>query len=118
MNASKANVINALALLILGAWGCYATEMASKTALIPVIGGLILLACQNGVSKENKVVAHIAVAVTLLLILGILRPFLSAIGGDDPMKILRTGVMLLTGIIAMVYFIKSFRDARKAREAT
>jgi hypothetical protein len=116
MNASKANLINAGALIILGAWGAYATQLASMTALIPVVGGLILLACQKGVSSENKMVAHIAVAVTLLLVLGIAKPFMSAMGDEDTMGMLRTGLMLLTGVIAMVYFIKSFRDARLARE--
>ena len=118
MNASKANLINALALIILGAWGCYATGMASKTALIPVVGGLILLACHSGVSKQNKIIAHIAVVLTLLLILGIARPFSAALGSGEAMKIVRTGGMLLTGILAMVYFIKNFREAIKSREAS
>ena len=116
MNASKANLLNAAVLIIMGAWGAYATQMASPTALIPVVGGLILLACQKGVTSENKMIAHIAVVVTLLLVLGIVRPFMGALGDDDTMGMLRTGLMLVTGLIAMVYFIKSFRDARKARE--
>ena len=116
MNASKANLLNAAVLIIMGAWGAYATQMASPTALIPVVGGLILLACQKGVTSENKMIAHIAVVVTLLLVLGIVRPFMRALGDDDTMGMLRTGLMLVTGLIAMVYFIKSFRDARKARE--
>ncbi len=116
MNASKANLLNATVLIIMGAWGAYATELASLTALIPVVGGLILLACQKGVTSENKMVAHIAVVVTLLMVLGIAKPFMSAMGDNDTMGMFRTGLMFLTGIIAMVFFIKSFRDARIARE--
>lgn len=116
MNASKANLLNAVVLIIMGGWGAYATQLASYTALIPVIGGLILLGCQKGVTSENKMIAHVAVVVTLLLILGIVRPFMSAMGDGDTMGMLRTGLMLLTGIVAMVFFIKSFRDARIARE--
>lgn len=116
MNASKANILNALVLILMGGWGAYATQLASPTALIPVVGGLILLGCQKGVTSENKVIAHVAVVVTLLMVLGIVKPFMGALGDSDTMGMLRTGLMLLTGIIAMVFFIKSFRDARIARE--
>ncbi|MEE9374367.1 MAG: hypothetical protein V3V00_15030 [Saprospiraceae bacterium] len=117
MNASKANLLNAAILIIIGGLGAYVTQLASYTALIPVVGGLILLACQKGVTSENKIVAHIAVVVTLLMVLGIVKPFMSAMGDGDTMGMLRTGLMIITGLIAMVFFIKSFRDARKAREA-
>jgi hypothetical protein len=117
MNAGKANLINVVALIVLGAWGAYATQLASMTALIPVIGGIILLICQKGVTSENKMVAHIAVVVTLLLVIGLLRPLSSALADNDSMALVRLGIMVLTGIVAMVYFIKSFIDARKARES-
>ena len=116
MNAHKANLVNASALIILGAWGAYATHLDSMTALIPVIGGLILLACHFGLTKENKIIAHIAVVITLLLILGLIKPLTSALADDDSMALLRMGIMEITGIMALVYVIKSFRDARKARE--
>ena len=117
MNASKANLLNALTLVIMGAWGAYATQLASMTALIPVVGGLILLACQKGVTSENKMIAHVAVLLTLILVAGIVKPFMSAQADGDTMGMIRTGAMIITGILAMVFFIKSFRDARKAREA-
>jgi len=119
MNASKANLLNALTLIIMGGWGAYATQLESSwTPLIPVIGGLILLACQKGVAAENKMIAHIAVLVTLLLVLGVARPLMSAVGDGDTMGMVRTGAMVITGILAMVAFIGSFRAARKAREAS
>ncbi len=117
MKAPTANLINAIVLIVIGAWGAYATQLASMTALIPVIGGLILLACQKGVSTENKMIAHIAVLVTLILIIGIVRPFMSALSDGDTLGMVRTGAMIVTGILAMVAFIGSFRAARKAREA-
>ena len=117
MNASKANLINALALIILGAWGAYATQLNSMTALIPVVGGVILLAFQKGVTNENKMIAHLAVVVTLILVAGLVKPLTSAMGDNDTMGMLRVGLMILTGLIAMIFFIKSFIGARKARES-
>ncbi len=117
MNANKANLLNAAVLIIMGAWGAYATQLASMTALIPVVGGVILLACQKGVATENKMIAHIAVLLTLILIIGIVRPFMGAMSDGDTMGMIRTGAMIITGIVAMVAFIGSFRAARKAREA-
>jgi len=118
MKAHSANLLNAVVLIAMGAWGAYTTQLeASWTPLIPVIGGLILLACQKGVASENKMIAHIAVLLTLLLIIGLVRPFMSAQADGDTMGMVRTGAMIVTGIIAMVAFIGSFRAARKAREA-
>lgn len=116
MNASTANQLNSFTLIIMGIWGAVATQLASPTALIPVVGGVILLLCSKGVAAENKMIAHIAVLITLILIIGIIKPFMGAISDGDTMGMLRTGAMILTGILAMIFFIKSFIDARKARE--
>ena len=115
MKAHTASLINAILLVAMGGWGYMVTN--SKTALIPVVFGVILLALNNGVKKENKVIAHIAVLLTLLIIPGLIKPFTSAMSDGDTMGMLRVGAMLLTSIIAMVAFIKSFIDARKARES-
>lgn len=115
MSAYKANLINAFTLIIIGLWGAYATGLASITALIPVVGGLILLLFHKGVANENKVIAHLAVLVTLVLIIGLVRPFMGAISDGDTMGIIRTSLMILTGILAMIAFIQSFINARKNR---
>ena len=114
MNAASASLINALALIGFGVWGYFATE--SPTAFIPVGIGVILLLLNSGVRNENKVLAHIAVVLTLLIILGLIKPMMSAVEDNDSMGMLRIGIMIATSILAKIYFIKSFRDARKARE--
>ena len=111
MNAAKASLINAATLLIMGVWGYVVTN--SPTALIPVGFGVVLLALNNGVKKENKIIAHIAVVLTLLIIPGLIKPFSSAVSDGDSMGMLRVGLMILTSIYAMIYFVKSFIDARK-----
>lgn len=117
MKPHVANLVNAAALIALGLWGYFGSESPSPTAFIPVGAGLVLLALTNGVKTENKVVAHIAVLLTFLLILALAMPFKGAIERGDTMAMVRTGIMILTGILAMVAFIGSFRAARKAREA-
>ncbi len=115
MNAYTANLLNAVVLLAMGAWGYLGSESPSPTALIPAIAGLILLGCAPGVKKENKVIAHVAVLLTLLIALSLFMPLKGAMERSDNMAMIRVGVMIVTSIIAMVFFIKSFRDARKAR---
>ena len=119
MNAAIANLINAVALIGLGLWGYFgaAIDDRSATALIPVGFGAVLLAMYPGVSKHNKTIAHIAVGLTLLILLALFMPLKGAIGRGDTMASVRVGAMMLTSLFAMVMFVKSFIDARKAREA-
>ncbi len=114
MKAHIANLINGLALAGLGTWG--ALGAASPTAWIPVAFGVILLLCTPGVKSENKIIAHVAVLLTLLVLLSLGMPLKGSISRGDTMAIVRVGIMIVTGILAMVAFIGSFRAARKARE--
>ena len=122
MKAEKMNLINSLSLVILGAWGYidvsnYALNTIISfehwTALIPVICGFILLLCQNGIKNKSKVIAHIAVLVTLLI-------FIALVGKRLPISIEQGGVglfrvlaMSLTSLIALILFIRSFIENRK-----
>ncbi len=117
MKAPIANLLNALTLILLGGWGYFGSDTPSNTALIPVVVGAILLACYSGVKSENKMIAHVAVLLTLLMILGLAMPFKGAIGRADTMAVIRVGLMIITGVLAMLAFIKSFKEARKARES-
>ena len=117
MNAHKANLINAILLIVLSIWGYLDASKPSPTAFIPAVFGIILLACNPGVKKENKVIAHIAVLVTLIALLGLFMPLKGVIGRGNGLGIFRVGTMILSSAFAMVYFVKSFIDARKAREA-
>lgn len=118
MKAHTANLLNASVLIIMSAWAYYTSDTPSMTTVIPAIIGGILLACTGGVKSENKVIAHIAVLATFIGLLGLCFAMKGVIGrGADSLSIFRVGAMILTSIIAMVFFIKSFRDARIAREA-
>ena len=113
MKPYVANILNALVLIVMGLWGYLGSENPSITALIPVVGGVLLLATHPWLKKENKIVAHIAVVLTLVLLGGLVKPFTSQLSQEDTMGIIRVGAMILTSIIAMVSFIGSFIQARK-----
>ena len=71
MKAHTASLINAVILVALGGWAYLSSDDPSMTALIPVAVGVLLLALNGGVKKENKVIAHIAVLLTLVILLGL-----------------------------------------------
>lgn len=117
MNAHTANRINALVLIICGLWAYLTPQYSFWTALIPTGFGVALLLCSPGVKVENKVIAHVAVLLTLIIFGLLFVPLVGAVQEGSVMSILRVVVMLCTCVVAMVAFIKSFRDARRRREA-
>ncbi len=119
MNARNANILNGLVLILMPLWAYLTFEGTAEkpeqsvTALIPLILGVVLIACSSGIKKENKIIAHVAVLVTLIALLGLFMPLKSAIADGRSLSIFRVILMIITGIIAMISFIKSFIDARK-----
>lgn len=115
MKPYLANLINAVILIGMGLWGYFVSDGTSFTPLIAPAFGLIFLICTPMMKKENKVVAHIVVLLTLLIIIGLIKPLTSAMGDGDNMAMMRVVTMIFSSIVAMVVFVKSFIDARKAR---
>jgi hypothetical protein len=115
MKAYTASFINALLLIILPLWGYFSSDTPSITALIPAFIGATLLGMNNGVKKENKVIAHIAVILTLVILFGLIKPLQGAIGRSDGLAIGRIIVMIISTVVAMIFFVKSFIDAKKRR---
>jgi len=58
MKAHIANLVNSLALILLGAAGYFLSASPSPTALIPVVGGIILLVLTPALKAEKKHQAH------------------------------------------------------------
>jgi hypothetical protein len=115
MKAYTASFINALLLIILPLWGYFSSDTPSITALIPAFIGAVLLGLNNGVKKEDKVTAHIAVILTLVILFGLIKPLQGAIGRSDGLAIGRIIVMIISTVVAMIFFVKSFIDAKKRR---
>ena len=123
MKTYQANLINSLALILMPLWSYFTYEATadkpeqSITALIPMFLGVILFLCNGGLKKENKTIAHIAVLVTLIAILGLFMPLKAAIADDRTLSVFRVCLMLLTGILAMITFIRSFIENRKRKSS-
>ena len=117
MNPGNVSLLNAIVLVVLGLAGYFFSDKPSPTAFIPVVFGVVLLACNPGVRSHNKAVAHIAVLATLLILLGLAMPLKGAFGRGDGAAIGRVSVMIITTLFAMVVFIRSFIDGRKAKQA-
>ncbi|MEM8891997.1 MAG: hypothetical protein AAGD28_28720, partial [Bacteroidota bacterium] len=73
-------------------------------------------AINNGVKKEEKIQAHIAVLLTLIILFGLVMPLRGAIDRGSAVGIIRVAVMMLSTVVAMVYFVRSFIEARKKRQ--
>ena len=115
MKASTASLLNAIILISMGLWGYFESESKAITALIPVIIGTILLLVNKGVKNENKALAHVAVLLTFLILLGLVKPLLGAFERENTYAIIRVLLMIISSIWAMISFIKSFISARKNR---
>lgn len=116
MKPYKSSLINALFLIGLGSWSYFSSDARPVTALIPVIVGVILLGLNKGIKAENKVVAHIAVLLTLVILIGLIKPLTGAIERSSTMGIVRVSLMIATTAFALVTFIRSFIEVRKNRK--
>jgi hypothetical protein len=115
MQPHIASFINAILLIVLPLWGYLSSDTPSFTALIPTVIGVLLLICTLGVKKENKAIAHVAVLLTLLAFFGLFKPFMGALDREDAAATVRVAIMLISSVLALVFFVKSFIDARKNR---
>ena len=118
MEVYKASLVNGLTLIVFGLWGSMdfiCGTATSWTPLIPVVFGVILLLLNGGVKKENKMIAHIVVLLTLLIGIALFKPLMGAIEKDNTLGLIRVLFMLGSTIFAMVVFVKSFIKARKAK---
>ena len=119
MQPSKVNLINSLILIVMPLWAYLTYESIdpnstqSITALIPMFLGIVLLFCTSGIKNQNKIIAHIAVFITLLALVGLFKPLASAISDSRGLSVFRVSLMLITCIFSMIAFIRSFIAARK-----
>ena len=122
MTAQKMNLIHALTLIALGLWGYIdvsnyklATIISFEhwTALITVFFGIILLLCNKGIRNSNKAIAHVAVVLTLLVLIALVGKRLPISIDQGGVGLFRVLAMSLCSFIAFIAFIRSFIENRK-----
>ena len=114
MKASFYNVLNSIVLISLGLWGYIDyTDVQSPTALIPVGFGVILLLCTIGLKKENKIIAHVAVLLTLDILVALVGMRLPKSLDSGGVGLFRVIAMIATSVLSMVAFVLSFIKARR-----
>lgn len=118
MKAPIANLMNAFILIAAGLYGYFGITAAdgtnSPTALIPAAFGLLFLLMHKGLVNHNKIIAHVIVVLTLLLLIMCFIRF-NTIEVWDAKKYIFLAC-ILSNLIALVAFIGSFISARKARK--
>ena len=116
MKAHTISLISSVVLIVMSAWGYLSSDSPSLTALIPLFFGVVLLVCYPGIKSENKIIAHVAVLLTLIVLVALFMPLKGAIGRDDSMAVVRIVIMISGTSLSMVAFVKSFIAARKNKQ--
>lgn len=116
MKTHNISLSNALILIFFSLWGYLTSDSPSPTALIPTFAGVALVFLYVGLKKENKVQAHIAVIITLVILIGLIKPLIGAIKKDELLPIVRVLTMIVSTFLSLVFFVKSFINARKNKK--
>ena len=118
MKAASANLLNAIVLLAAGLYGYFLIltpeGTRAPTALIPAAFGLLFLIFQKGVASSNKIISHVVVVLTLVLLIICSMRFIK-IEEWGPKKYIFLAC-IISNAIALVAFIGSFIEARKNRK--
>lgn len=115
MKAAQANLLNATVLVAAGIIGYFfiipESGVKAPTALIPAAFGLLFFVLHKGVATSNKIVAHIVVVLTALLLFVCVKQFFKIeVWGAKKYIFL---ACIVSNVIALIAFIGSFIDARK-----
>jgi hypothetical protein len=107
-------------LVALGVVGYLATGRTSVTALIPAFVGAVFLLLAMAARNPNarRHVMHAAVALALLGVLGVVPRIVPAVSAGDLGRpaVLAQIAMALLLVIYIVLGVRSFIEARKARQ--
>jgi len=118
MKAATANILNAIVLIAAGLYGYFGIAASdgthSLTALIPAAFGIIFLAMQKGVANHNKIISHVVVVLTLLLLVMCIMRFVKVQDWVDKKYVFLACV--ISNAVALIAFIGSFIEARKNRK--
>ncbi|MDG1969549.1 MAG: hypothetical protein P8I56_01010 [Paracoccaceae bacterium] len=107
MTATKANLINAIALIVLSLWAYFANGMSSETTLIPVAFGVLLLGHHLWLKGGSRFALAIVVLLTLIIAYALWTPLSSSIDKGQALPIIRVGIMMATSVFALITLIRA-----------
>lgn len=115
MKAPAANLLNAIVLIAAGLYGYFGIAAAdgshSLTALIPAAFGVLFLIMHKEVVNANKVVSHIVVVLTLVLLVMCIMRFMKVEDWNAKKYVFLA--CIISNAIALIAFIGSFIAARR-----
>ncbi|MFT3740165.1 MAG: hypothetical protein QM786_15560 [Breznakibacter sp.] len=115
MKPHHANLLNSITLIVMSLWAYFSSNEPSLTAFIPAFFGVALWILNKGVRIEDKVLSHVAVVLTVVLLGALFKPLAGVVGRGDSLGIFRVVLMMATTLLALAFFVKSFVDARRRR---
>ncbi len=108
-----ASLLNAAILILFGLWSYIGSATPSITALIPVLFGLVILILNKSLKNESKIWSHVVVVLTILVLIGLIKPLLGSFSRENNAALARILVMMISSVYAVAAFVKSFIDVRK-----
>ena len=79
----------------------------NKSPFIPITLGFLIALCYDGIKSSNKLIAHIAVLLTVISFAN-LMPLFKAISDGRIDAAIRVLLMVLSSLYAMIFFVKNF----------
>lgn len=115
----RTTVIFGSLLIIIGVGGYILSGMVSITAMIPAFFGVIFVILGMLASKENlkKHMMHAAAALSIILIIPTITAIGDLVAGDSSAAVISRSITAIASIIFLMLCVKSFIDARRARDA-
>lgn len=125
MSVPKLSINIGILLILLGILSYILTDFVSITALIPAFFGIVFAGLGFWGNSSESMRKHTMHAALLLALLGLAGSFsglmalIAALGGTMPERmaaVVSQSIMAVLCIIFLIAGIKSFVDARKARD--
>jgi hypothetical protein len=110
MNPANSNLINAVVLVAVGAWGFFGADSSDPRFMTFIFGGTVLFVMTNSIRFHNSLVRKIAMGLTLLLTAYAAYLFYDSIGRINATPLFRSALILLSCIASFVFFLV-FRKA-------
>ena len=108
MNAQKANLINVVTMMVVSTWGYINTLTPSIIDLLPLLVAVVLLSLNNGIKFGLKGQVNAAAVITVWVFLKLAEAAYSAYENVDNEEAIRYGLMALTSLFSMIFFIIGF----------